>query len=65
MDFSLAALLVAVLERVHHAFMHRQPDLVLIVVIEPGGRRDAHTHFLGESDALDQCLQNHFHPLRF
>ena len=64
-DFSLAPLLVAVLKGVHHAFVHRQADLVLVVFIEAGRGGDAHAHFFGESDALDQSLQNDFDPLRF
>ena len=64
-DFSLAALLVAVLKGVHDAFVHRQADLVLIVLAKSGYRGDTHTHFFGESNALDQRLQNDFNPLRF
>ena len=64
-DFSLAALLVAVLKGVHDAFVHRQTDLVLIVFAESGHRGDTHAHFFGESNALDQRLQNDFNPLRF
>ena len=64
-DFSLAALLVAVLKGVHHAFVDREANLVLIVLAESGSRGDTHAHFFGESDALDQRLQYDFNPLRF
>jgi hypothetical protein len=62
---SLAALFVAVLKGVHDAFVHGQSDLVLIVLAKSGHCGDTHTHFFGESDALDQRLQNNFNPLRF
>ena len=64
-DFSLAALLVAVLEGVHDAFVDREADLVLIVVAESGRGGYTHAHFFGESNALDQRLHNDFNPLRF
>lgn len=64
-DFPFAALLVAVCEGIHDAFVDREADFILVVLSEPGDRSDAHTHFFGQSYALDQRLQNDFHPLRF
>ena len=64
-NFSLAALLVAVLKGIHDAFVHRQADFVLIVIAKSGYRGHTHTHFFSESNALDQRLQNDFNPLRF
>ena len=44
--------------------MHCQPDFVLVVFIEACRYSDTHTELFGESDALDQCLQYDFDPLR-
>jgi hypothetical protein len=64
-DFSFAALLIAVLEGVHDAFVHGEADLVLIVIAKTGYSGDTHSHFFGKSDALDQGFQNDFNSLRF
>jgi hypothetical protein len=64
MDFSFAPLFVAVLKGVHDAFVDCQADLVLIVLVKSGYGGDTHTQFFSESNALDQCFQNDFEPLR-
>jgi hypothetical protein len=52
-DFSLAALLVAVLKGIHDPFVHRQADPVLILLAKSGNGGNTHTYFFGKSDALD------------
>jgi hypothetical protein len=64
-DLSLAALLIAILKGVHHAFMHGETNLILVILAKPSRLSDTNTHLFGESNALDQRLQNHFNPLRF
>ena len=65
MYFFLAVLLVPILKRIHHAFMHCKADLVLVILIEASRRCYAHTNFFSESDTLDSRLQDNFDPLRF
>ncbi len=65
MDFLFALLFIAVLKRVHDAFMYRQTYLVLIVLAKARRRSHAHTHLFGEGDAIEQRLQYDFDPLRF
>src|ERR1700722_18672359 len=64
-NLSLAALLVAILKGVHYAFVYSQANLVLIVLAKSRFGGDTDSHLFGESNALDQCLQDHFNPLRF
>src|SRR5882672_3487578 len=52
-DFSLAALPVAVLKGIHDPFVHRQADPVLILLAKSSNSGNTYTYLFGKSDALD------------
>src|SRR3984957_3387697 len=64
-NLSFAALLIPILKSVHNAFVHGEANLILIVLAKTRFSGDTDSHLFGESNALDQCLQDHFNPLRF